>query len=194
MLALMVTVVVDTSIIKVYDLVDKDFLPEQGKTLLFSLNSFLCLGIEFAIIKYIERSFMRAQSIRTLNIVVFFRICLISLVTLGALMGFLTFQQLYYGFYSISISALIIAISYGIASLFLVRLAILFFSWYGSNRSLIVFLYFISVSLIAFNLIMTTAITSIKIDDRPDEIREFVGGSVDISVGRYSFLDNVYTI
>jgi hypothetical protein len=194
MLALMVTVIVDTSITKVYDLIDKDFLPEQGKVLMFSLNSFLCLGIEFALMKYLERSFIRTQLIRTLNIGMFFRICLISLTVLGALVGVATFQQLYYGFYSVSISVLIIAISYGISSLFLVRLSILFFSWYGSNRSPIVFLYFLSISLIVFNLIATIAITTIKIDDRPDEIREFVGGSVDISVGRYPFLDSVYTI
>lgn len=46
--------------------------------------------------------------------------------------------------------------------------------------------------LIAFNLVMTATITVVKLIDRPDEIRKFVGGTVDISVGKYVFLDNVY--
>jgi hypothetical protein len=41
---------------------------------------------------------------------------------------------------------------------------------------------------------MTTTITTIKISERPSEIREFVGGSIDISVGRYTSLDAIYKI
>jgi hypothetical protein len=193
MIGLMITLVVDTSIIKVYDLIDKDFLPEQGKILLFSVNSSLCLSIEFIIINYVKRSFKRNQLKGRLNIETFFRVSFISLIKLGSLIGFMIFQQLYNSIYSISISILIVAISYGVASCFIVRLAMLFFSWYKLNHDLIVFLYFVSMSLIAFHLVMTAAITGIKMDDRPDEIRNFVGGSVDISVGRYLLLDVVYT-
>jgi len=50
------------------------------------------------------------------------------------------------------------------------------------------------MSLIVFNLIMTTTITTIKVNERPMEIREFVGGSIDISVGRYTTLDTIYKI
>jgi RNA-binding protein YhbY len=41
---------------------------------------------------------------------------------------------------------------------------------------------------------MTTTITTSKISERPNEIREFVGGSIDISVGRYIALDTIYKI
>jgi hypothetical protein len=41
---------------------------------------------------------------------------------------------------------------------------------------------------------VTAIITTVKINDRSDEAREFVGGTVDISFGRYVFLDNIYTI
>jgi hypothetical protein len=46
--------------------------------------------------------------------------------------------------------------------------------------------------LIAFNLVMTAVITSVKLADRPAEIRSFVGGSVDLSAGRYLLLNNIY--
>ncbi len=50
------------------------------------------------------------------------------------------------------------------------------------------------MSLIVFNLIMTASITTVKVNERPNEIREFVGGSMDISVGRYLLLDTIYKI
>jgi hypothetical protein len=50
------------------------------------------------------------------------------------------------------------------------------------------------MSIIAFNLIITAAYTTLNIYDRPIQIREFVGGSIDISVGRFVILDNIYKI
>ena len=75
------------------------------------------------------------------------------------------------------------------------RLSILFISWYKSSHDRLVFLFFASTLLIAFNLVMTAIITGIKIDDRADEAREFVGGTVDLSVGsRYTLLNNIYSV
>ena len=69
----------------------------------------------------------------------------------------------------------------------------LFLSWYKSNQNWIVFLYFLSMLLIAFNLIITAIISDVKINDRPDKVRELVGGSMDLFVGKYVFLNNIYT-
>ncbi len=51
-----------------------------------------------------------------------------------------------------------------------------------------------SMSLIAFNLVMTAAIASVKVADRPDQIGVFVGGGGDISGGRHVLLDLIYRI
>jgi hypothetical protein len=59
---------------------------------------------------------------------------------------------------------------------------------------LIFLLYFITIALISFNLIITSIHTFIKINDRPDKIREFVGGSVDIAHGKYMLIDNLRKI
>jgi hypothetical protein len=47
--------------------------------------------------------------------------------------------------------------------------------------------------LIVFNLIITAIISDVKINDRPDKVRELVGGSMDLFVGKYVFLNNIYT-
>jgi hypothetical protein len=64
----------------------------------------------------------------------------------------------------------------------------MFLSWYRSTHKFIIFLYFMSMSLIAFNLIMTAALASSKVTDRPDQIGVYVGGGGDISSGRYIIL------
>ncbi len=192
MIALIVTVLIDTSIVKVYDLIDKSFISDQTKFLLFSINTSICLVLEFIVIKYLYSLFKRHRLKRTLNVNLLYRISLISLLVIVTLMVLLTFQQFYNKYYKVSISILIIITSYVTATGFIIRLSMLFISWYKSNHNKIIFLYFISMLLIAFNLVMTATITVVKLIDRPDEIRKFVGGTVDISVGKYVFLDNVY--
>jgi hypothetical protein len=192
MIGLIVTVVIDISIVKVYDLVDKSFISDETKFLLFSINTSVCIAFEFIIIKYLYTSFKGYRWKKSLKINLLYRISFISLLTIGALMTVLIFQQLYYNYYKIIIPILIVIISYIIASTFIIILSILFLSWYKSQGNKIIFLYFISMLLIAFNLVMTATITVVKLTDRPDEIRKFSGGTVDLSVGKYEFLNNIY--
>jgi hypothetical protein len=109
-------------------------------------------------------------------------------------MAAMIFQLHYYNQYSTFLTLAIIFLSYGTAAGFIIWLSWLFMSWYKSTHKLIVFLYFVSMSLIAFNLIMTAAITSVKVADRPDQIGVFVGGGGDISAGRHIPLDLIYRI
>jgi hypothetical protein len=59
---------------------------------------------------------------------------------------------------------------------------------------LVVFLYFISMLVIAFNLIMTAAFVSAKVSDRPSHAGGYVGSSGDISGGKHLLLENIYRI
>ena len=194
MIALIVTVLIDTSVVKINDLIDKYFIPMQSKLILFSINSSLCLLLQFVIIKYLQSSIKRDQLNKTLKIKTFYKIALISVCILATLIGILIFQQFYYNYYYTSISILIIMISYGIAAGFIMWLSLLFFSWYKSNRNLIVILYFISTLMIAINLIITGVYTGVKVSERPDLTGEYVGGSGDISFGKHLFLGNIYRI
>ena len=107
-------------------------------------------------------------------------------------MSTIIFQLLFEQSYKTDTSQIFVAISYGIASIFIIRLSLLFASWYKSSQSLIVLLYFVSISLIAFNLVMTVVITELKLTDRPEVILEYVGGSVDISTGRHVTMQGIY--
>jgi hypothetical protein len=65
----------------------------------------------------------------------------------------------------------------------------MFISWFKQRKNLIVLFYFVTIAFISFNLIITCVHSIIKINDRPEKVREFVGGSTDISYGKYVLLD-----
>src|SRR2546423_6108229 len=80
------------------------------------------------------------------------------------------------------------------AAALIIWLSMLFLAWYKSNHNFIVFLYFVSMLVIAFNLIMTAAFIGAKVSDRPQHAGEYVGSSGDISGGKHVLLDNAYRI
>lgn len=194
MIALIVTVLIDTSVVKINDLIDKYLIPLQSKLILFSVNSSFCLLLQFWIIKYFQSSFKRDQLIKTFKVETFYKISLISLCILATLIGILIFQQFHYNYYYTSISIFIIILSYGTTAALIIWLSLLFFSWYKTNRNLLVFLYFMSMLMIAFNLIMIAAFISVKMNKLPDRIGEYVGSSGDVTLAKHLFLGNVSRI
>lgn len=191
---LIIIIIIDISIVKVYDLVDKDFVNEQTKILIFSINSLVGLVLQFIIILYLQRVFKNQRLNKHINIRLLSKISLISLSVIGICMGLLMFQQFYNNYYQSLITIVITVLSYGTASGLIIRLSISFLHWYNSNHNRIVFLYFISMVFISFNLIMTSAVAIAKITDNPEEIRRYVGGTADLSGYKYQLLDNIYKI
>jgi hypothetical protein len=194
MIALVVCSIIDVSLVKINDLIDKYFIPIQGRLVLFSLNGSLCLLLQFFLIKYIRGSFKGDRMNKTLKMRAIHTISLISLIILAALIGFSIFQQFYYGYYSMSINIAIITISYGTAACLLIWKSILFYSWFRSSHNLIVLLYLISISMIAFNLIITAAYVSLKLSFMARTIAEYIGSSGDLSSGKRLLIKDIYNI
>lgn len=194
LIGLIVTLLVDTSVVKVYDLVDKNFIPAREKVILFLTNSFACLFLEYLIIWYLRNSFLKHQVTLGASSKLFYMMFFISLLLLTVLFGYLSFQMFYKNSYSTMITITIILISYLTSSLFLIVLSGLFISWYSSSQNSLVLLYSISIGLIVVNLMLTAVYSVISINDRPDEIRRFVGGSMNISAGRHILLHNLYLV
>jgi hypothetical protein len=194
MVSLVVTILIDTSVVKVNDLIDRYFIPLQSKLILFSINSIACILLQYFIIRYIRNSLQGKRSSKTLKIKSFHLISIVSLGILGTSIGLLIFQQFYFGYYESWTSTLIIIVSYGTGAALISWLAILFLSWYRSNRRLIVFLYFVSMIVIAFNLVMAATYATLKANSRPAQVVEYVGGSGDIAGVRYKSIDTTYSI
>ena len=194
MIALVVTSLIDISVVRVNDLINKDYIPMQSKLILFTVNSSLCLLLQYFILKQVKSSFRIDRLNRTLKIKAFYLISLTSLCVLAVLIGFTIFEQFYYNQFDTLLTICIISISYGTAAALMIWLSLLFLSWYKSNHSLIVLLYFISIVVIAFNLIVTAAYVNAKMSDRPTYTAQYVGGSADVSGGQHLFLQYTYII
>ena len=177
MIGLVLVLIIDISIVKVYDLIDKAFISQSNKLLLFSINSAVCLVLQFTIIHYLQRSFKHRQMFKALNNSHLYRLSFISLSFIGILFAVLIFQEVSYQSYKKWISILVVIVSYVTAMAFITRLSLLFVYWYRSTHNVIVLLYFVSMVLIVFNLLTTSLITCLMIMDRPENIKEFVGGS-----------------
>ena len=190
----MVTSIIDISIVKINDLIDKYFIPLQGKLTLFAVNSSVCLLLQFSLIRYIQGSFQNERLYRTLKVKAINAISYISLCILASLIGFLIFQLFNNNYYYTDICIAIIVTSYGTAAWFLIWLSTLFLSWYKLSHNKIVLFYLISISILAFNLIMTATFASLKLTDNARVIGEFIGGSGDISGGKHLLIDYVYRI
>jgi hypothetical protein len=193
-IALVVALLIDTSIVKINDLVDKHFIPIQSKVLLFLVNSSLVILLQFIAVRFVTNTFKKDRSIKLLWVNRFYIISVASLCVLASLMGSLILELFYYGYYDTAISISIILISYGTGAAFIMWLSFLFFSWFKSNHNLVVFLYFISMSFIALNLVTTAAFISANLASRPPQTSEYVGASADITSFRYSLLNNVSKI
>jgi len=165
MLVLIVALGIDNGILKINDLVSKTFIPEGGKLLLFAVNSSLCLLLVFIILTYLEASFKKNPLNKKFNVELLYRFSLNSLFVIATLMALLEFQQYNNSYYNISISIFIISISYGTATGFLIKLILLFISWWRSNPNFILSLFITSMILITFNLAITAIVTVIKLGD-----------------------------
>ena len=162
--------------------------------MLFSINSAISLFLEFMGVRYLNNLFQHDKTVLKLATRKFYSITFFSLLSSGILIGILIYQQIFNHEYDLFLIILIVVISYGVASIMLIILTILFIKWYRQNHSFVVLLFLFSLLLITSNLIFTAVITSLKVNDRPHQLREFVGGSIYISTGKYFILDSINNI
>ena len=165
MIAIAVTLIIDTSFVKINDLIDKYFIPMQSKLILFSVNSSICLFLQLLAIRFVMNSFGSHQLRKTPKVRAIYLISLTSFFVLTFFIGLLSINYSIINTYETWINIVIVSISYGMSSVLIIWLALIFFRWYKSSHDRVVFLYFVSMSLIAFNLILTVLFIDFKLSD-----------------------------
>lgn len=187
-------ILVDTFLIKFYDTIDKNFIPMDIKKIIFSVMAFLCIVFQLIILHYLKKLNSKTKVDRRIDVKLINRIVQISQFLLIALFAFIVFQMFYFNYYDTILLMLIIIVTYAIASLLLGKTMISFILWYKLNHNRIFLLYSISMSMILLNMILTPIIVNMILSQKPEQIRLFAGGSMDISGGKYGFLSNLVKI
>lgn len=184
---LMISLFVDTSFIRSYDLINKNITPIETREVIFSLNISICISLQFLILRYMSR-ITRSTFGNTANFRHYSKLAELSYYWLIIIISFLIFQLFYFSYYNSYVLMIIVLTTYGVASILIGNVCVLFISWYKVSHHFMILMYFVSMALIIFNLVSTNLLVNISLADRPVNLREFEGGSMDISAGKYDFL------
>ena len=193
-MGIVVILLIDTSAVIINDLIIKRLMSEQNKLILFLVISPVCLLLQYTIIKQVMDSVGRHELLRIPKIKAIYIISLASIFTVAISIGLIIFQTLYYEYYTSRLNIIIISISYGACALIVVWLSLFFLQWFKSNHDLMILLYFASIVLITFNLILSATLADFKATHLPFLIGEYVGGGGDPSEGMYPTLEIVHKI
>jgi hypothetical protein len=191
---LMTFILLDTLLIKFYDVMDKNIIPIMIKKIIFSVIVFVCVLLQLVVLRYLRRLNLKTQVVRRINVELINKIVNIAQCSLIIILGIIVFQVFYYNYYFSYLLMSVILISYLVSSIIIAKTMVSFISWYKLNRNIIFLLYSVSMSMILVNLILTTINVNLILSEKPVQIRQFAGGSMDISGGRYFFLSTLVRI
>lgn len=190
----MTIILIDTFLIKFYDLLDKNFISVFEKKIILTAIIFLCLSLQIIMINYAIKLVTSDKSIKSKDGKFTNFLAFVSYYVLIALFSLLIFELFYFNYYDTFLLIMIVAISFGITSIFIAKSLILFISWFRLKRNIVFLLYFLSMAMILLNLIVTNIIVNATISDRPSKIGQYGSGSINISAGKYDYLSTLFRI
>jgi hypothetical protein len=192
--ALVAIIVLDISIIRLYDSVNKNFLPVDAKEVLFAVTSGSCVIAGIILLKFVRTQRVEDQLAKKVPIWLIYRSTEVVQYTLGIVLAYIIFQMLVASSYSTFALLTAIACSYtlsiGILSIFVARMITTLLAF--NRKAIIMILFALALGAITVNMAITVVDVSLRLQDRPADTRVFFGGSMDLSRGRYDILDNLY--
>jgi uncharacterized membrane protein len=175
---LVVALVLDTSLVRIYS-----YSSNSQSLSDIRIGLFLAIAIAYVTGQYLLLEFVKKKSkeIRTkkqLHLKIIHRIVTIVQYVLTALLVVIISEMILTSSYSTLLLAVVVGISYIIAIAMLGLLAQRFFSWFKSNRNLVVLLYGLSGALLAINAAFTIAFIEVILINTVPYVQSYVGASV----------------
>ena len=186
---LVVAMVLDTSLVRIYS------ISSNIQTLSnIRIGLFLAIAIAYVTGQYLLLEFVKKKSreIRTkkqLHLKIIHRTVTIVQYLLTALLVVIISEMILTSSYSTLLLAIIVGISYILAIAMLGLLAQRFFSWFKSNRNLVVLLYGLSGAMLAINATFTIAFVEVILIDTVPYVQSYVGASVTLFIAPGSLAD-----
>lgn len=183
---LMAGLLTDTSVIKLYDILSKSFLTVDVKKATFSINLSASILLQFILFRFIRNKIIE-DNLKKANFYLNDLILLLSQYAIIALSSFLIFQLFFFGYYYSFTLVLFLTLTYGAPSLLIGILLVSFIKWYRKKHTIMLLMYIFSISILVFNVLFSSFVVGLILNDKPEKIREFIGGSMDLSAGKYKF-------
>ena len=188
-------IVADISLVRVYDVISKQFVSYDTKEILFGIISISILVAQFVLLRFLRPPTtlnlnQKSDKLRVKQMYFVIRIVQYILAVIVVILIFQTILQSYYSTFNL---LLVIVTSYsisvGILSAFIARMSSLV-SFKKSSVPLVVFI--IALGSVTVNAIIGMVDVSLRLGDRPQETRPTLVGSMDVSKGRFNLVDNLY--
>jgi len=193
MVILMALIVIDISLIRVYDFVSKLFIPAHIREGMFVLVSISSLAAIYILLELIRPSQDTRETNSKLHIRWIYLITKLTLYGLGAIVIYTIAHISLYSLYTTITLIVIISCSYllsvGILGMFIGRMLGLLTI---DRNKIVLFLVIVAIGSVLANIVITLINVSLRLDDRPSEIRLFLAASTDVSKGRLNTLDTLY--
>jgi hypothetical protein len=190
--ALIVLMVTDISLIRVYDFISKQLIPIDTRDILFGIISIACLVAEYLLLELIKPPPGDERGKIRLHVILLYKVTKAVQYVIGAIVVFVILQILFSSYYNTAVLLAVILCSYTLSicilSIFISR--ILTFR----RNTIFMFLFVLALGSITINAAIAMVDVSLRFQDRPPETRVSFGGSSDISKGKYDTIDESYFI
>lgn len=191
---LIIIIVIDISIVRLYDSVSKNFLLVDTKEVLFAVTSASCVIAGIILLEFVKPQRVQDQLGKKVPIWQIYRTTKMVQYALGVVLAYIAFQILVGSSYSTYALLIAIGCSYtlsiGILAIFVARMTTTLLAY--NRRAIIMIPFALALGTITVNMAITVVDVSLRLLDRPTDTRVYVGGSMDVSKGRYVILDNLY--
>jgi len=189
-MCLIAVIVVDLSLVRIYDLVFKQFISISSKETLFGIVSSISIGLQILLLKLVRQPIVRHTG--TLLRLIFESTRIIQCILSGVVV-FIIFEVIWHSYYSTILLTSVIIISYSLCVCVLFALFIRMLNTTGL-RTNIVILFLFALGSVTLNAAVAMVDSSLRLELRPSEIRPIIGGSMDIGKGLFNLLDDLYFI
>lgn len=172
-----VTLIIDVSIARVYDLIVKQ--PEAlWRITTFAVVTSICVIGQYLLLGYVEHKSEEIRRVAKLHIRTVHQVVIISQLAITVILVFLISQTVVTLRYNTFLVIMIVWISYGLAIGMLGLLAQRFLSWAKSNKNVVTILYALASASLSINAGFTLVYVHDILVDRPEEMMPFSAGSM----------------
>ncbi len=171
---LIVFLIVDTSIIKIYYF-SFNQSPVSWRVILFIVISSAFLVSLYLMSQFVKQRSENLRNHKVLHVNILYKTVVISKYLLTATIGFVIFQIVVTSSYNTIMLTIATWISYTTAIIMIGVLAKKFFSWFRSDRNYIVLLYGLSSAMLAINAAFILTFVTFVLRNAPDYVQPHIG-------------------
>jgi hypothetical protein len=173
----LVTLMVDVSLARVYDLINKE-PTSSSRIVVFVVLTSICIGAQLFLLQYAANKSTQIRNVARLRTRTIHHAVRISQIAIAALLVTLMLQTALTQYYNSMVLISVLWASHATGIVLIGLLAKRFLSWFSANKNYVILMYALAAATIAANMGFTILYVSDILTDRPSEIGPYSAGSM----------------